>query len=199
MCQIGLGDVFDVLPFDSSRAIAAIRSWGPNEQMSDERLTVKLALLLTIGTARQPRDLARIVDSSVTIMEDGRVMYRLMRDGMLSAAQFVKPIQGDDLVLCPCRCWSEYSRRRPQLLDAMAEKRDRFFVFRGGEVDGRVLYRGGEGFRRLILLPLFFSWVANVNSVIDVHFLFGCSIFLPEYLRICQKNPLGWEEGKESN
>lgn len=58
--HLGLARVFDVEAFDPAPIARLIASWGDNETMPIEQLTVKLVVLVALNTDRTPGDLERL-------------------------------------------------------------------------------------------------------------------------------------------
>jgi len=58
--HLGLARVFNVELFDQEPIKSLIKSWGMNETMSLNKLTIKLVVLMSLNTSRKPKDMERI-------------------------------------------------------------------------------------------------------------------------------------------
>ncbi|GAB5362757.1 hypothetical protein AAMO2058_000825800 [Amorphochlora amoebiformis] len=58
--HLGLAKVFNVEPFDPTPVANLLKSWGSNDTMPLEKLTVKLAVLISMNTDRKPTDMERM-------------------------------------------------------------------------------------------------------------------------------------------
>ena len=87
LADLGVADLFGVHKPDTRALKELLKSWGPNEEMSPARLTLKLSVLLVLHTDRKVVDLPRWAHSagaSNMVAADGAsVVYKLWQDSNL--------------------------------------------------------------------------------------------------------------------
>eukprot|EP01121_Diplochlamys_sp_Union-15-3_P012985 TRINITY_DN3962_c0_g1_i1.p1 TRINITY_DN3962_c0_g1~~TRINITY_DN3962_c0_g1_i1.p1 ORF type:complete len:269 (-),score=35.79 TRINITY_DN3962_c0_g1_i1:46-852(-) len=148
--KLGISSYFDVEPWDPNVVLKYLESWGPNEGLSLEKLTLKLKILLTLYSHRYPKDLARISYTRTRFSEDGKkVFYRLHIEpgqnvGEWSAEQSIveQPVPSPEL--CPVKTWKLYNQKT-SLLREKSKAPDRMLLdwkstsTEGGEIEYKAL------------------------------------------------------------